>query len=153
MSFQHILDNIRDNIGGELKHIHLLTRKDIRNIEKSYHLNSVQQSNDDTTSVACWVQEMKEIPENIPAVFFYKQQERLCYRHTNNHTKFHDEEIWSPKNLCIDSTQENNGYDFLLVTIVVVDEFGDGYLVGWFLSNRERTSLYWKTFLNQFRKE
>ena len=69
VSFQHILDNIRDNVGGELKRIHLLTRKDIRNIEKSYHLNSVQRSNDDATSVACWVQEMKEIPENNPVVF------------------------------------------------------------------------------------
>ena len=61
VSFQHILENIRDNVGGELKRIHLLTRKDIRNIEKSYHLNSVQRSNDDATSVACWVQEMMKI--------------------------------------------------------------------------------------------
>ena len=33
-----------------------------------YHLNSAQLSNDDTTSVAYWVQEMKEIPENNPVV-------------------------------------------------------------------------------------
>ena len=30
VSFQHILDNVRDNVDGELKRIHLLTRKDIR---------------------------------------------------------------------------------------------------------------------------
>ena len=77
---------------------------------------------------------MKEIPENNPVVFFNKQQGRLCYRHTNNHTKFHDEEIWSPKNRF---NSRNNGYDFWLVTIVVIDEFGDGYPVGWCLSNRE----------------
>ena len=133
VSFQHILDNIRDNVGGELKRIHLLTRKDIRNIEKSYHLNSVQRSNDDAASVACWVQ---EIPENNPVVF-YKQQGSLQSEDCDNMSKedfaigiqttiqssmmrkFGHQRI-----VCIDST---NGYDFLLVTIEVVDE---GYPVG-----------------------
>ena len=42
--------------------------------------------------------------------------------------------------VCIDSTHGTNDYDFSLVTIltiVVLDEFGKGYLVGWCLLNRE----------------
>ena len=39
--------------------------------------------------------------------------------------------------LCIDSTHGTNSYNFSLVTLVVVDEFGEGYPVGWSLSNCE----------------
>ena len=39
--------------------------------------------------------------------------------------------------LCIDSTHGTSSDDFTLVTIVVVDDFGEGYPVGWCLSNRE----------------
>ena len=35
VSFQHILDNIRNSVGDDLKRIHLITRKDIRNTEKA----------------------------------------------------------------------------------------------------------------------
>ena len=36
VNFQHILDNIRESLGTEFKRIHLLTRKDITNIEKAW---------------------------------------------------------------------------------------------------------------------
>ena len=149
MSFQRIFDNIRDNVGGELKCIHLLCRKDIRNIEKSYRFNSVQRSNDDATSVAYWVLEMMENPENNP-VIFYKHQgspqseecDNLCEDdfaiciqtpiQRSIMKKFGHQRI-----ICIDSTHGTNGYDFSLVTKVVVDEFSEGYPVGWCLSNQE----------------
>ena len=41
------------------------------------------------------------------------------------------------KIVCVDSTHSTTGYDFSLVTVVVVDEYGEGYPVGWCLSNRE----------------
>ena len=31
--------------------------------------------------------------------------------------------------VCIDSTHKTTGYDFLLITVMVVDEFGEGYPV------------------------
>lgn len=51
VDFQHILDNIRDSIGKEFNRIHLLTRKDITNIEKAYGLRVAQRHKDDATSV------------------------------------------------------------------------------------------------------
>ena len=39
--------------------------------------------------------------------------------------------------VCIDSTHKSTGYDFLLITVVVVDEFGEGYPVAWCLCNKE----------------
>ena len=41
------------------------------------------------------------------------------------------------KVICIDSTHKTTGYDFLLITVMVVDEYGEGYPVAWCLSNRE----------------
>ena len=40
------------------------------------------------------------------------------------------------KVICIDATHGTNGYDFSLISVVVVDEFGEGYPTAWCLSNR-----------------
>ena len=41
------------------------------------------------------------------------------------------------KGMCVDSTHGTTGYDFLLTSLLVVDEFGAGQPAGWCLSNRE----------------
>ena len=41
------------------------------------------------------------------------------------------------KVICIDGTHGTNGYDFTLITIIVVDEYGEGFPVAWCISNRE----------------
>ena len=39
--------------------------------------------------------------------------------------------------ICIDSTYGTNMYDFHLITVVVIDEYGESIPVAWTLSNRE----------------
>ena len=39
--------------------------------------------------------------------------------------------------VCIDSTHKTTGYDFLLITMLVVDEYGEGLPVAWCLSTQE----------------
>lgn len=39
--------------------------------------------------------------------------------------------------ICCDSIYGINGYDFLLIIIYVIDEFGEGMLVVWCLFNYE----------------
>ena len=41
--------------------------------------------------------------------------------------------------ILIDSTHGTTGYDFQLISIVVVDELGEGYPTVWCLSSREAT--------------
>ena len=55
------------------------------------------------------------------------------------------------KILCMDSTHGTNSYDFQLVTIIVVDEYGEGYPVAWCLSNRE-DQFALENFLKPIRK-
>ena len=50
--------------------------------------------------------------------------------------------------LCIDSTRKTTGYDFPLITILVIDEFGERYPVAWCFS----PSLLLDIFLS-YRKE
>ena len=39
--------------------------------------------------------------------------------------------------VCIDATHKTNGYDFPLISVVVIDEFGEGFPAAWCISNRE----------------
>ena len=38
VTIEHILDSIRDNVGDSIERIHLISRKDIRNIERAFGL-------------------------------------------------------------------------------------------------------------------
>ena len=39
--------------------------------------------------------------------------------------------------ICMDATHRTNAYDFLLITVLVVDEFGGGIPVAWAITNSE----------------
>jgi hypothetical protein len=128
--------------------VHLLNRKDIANIEKSFHINSVSHPNDDATSVHYWVNEVMGTEHN--PVIFYKPQGSpqhqdwdnlanddfvLCLQTPLQATLM--KELCHNRVLCIDSTHGTNMYNFQLITVVVADELGEGIPVAWCLSNRE----------------
>ena len=149
VSEDHIIDDIRNNIGDKLKRIHLLTRKDIRNIEHAFGIKSIERHSDDAKSVALWIEEMKLKDESNPVILYKPQgvpQPQECDNIGDNdfvialqtplqrdmmQTRGHGQTI------CIDSTFGTNGYHFTLITILVIDEYGEGFPVGWCLSNRE----------------
>ena len=111
-------------------------------------MNSTQRHKDDATSLQCWVNEC-EGKETNP-VLLYKGQGIPQANDTDNLSdndfvlclqtplqatllkRFGDQKI-----VCIDSTHGTNSNSFTLVTVLVVDEFGEGYPVAWCLSNRE----------------
>ena len=76
VAVQHIIDEIRDNVGDRFERIHLITRKDITNIERSYGLQGSRRHNDDATSVQLWVEEVNRMGKNNP-VLMYKPQGKL----------------------------------------------------------------------------
>ncbi len=39
--------------------------------------------------------------------------------------------------ICVDATHGTNVYDFQVISIVVVDEFGEGFPAAWCICNRE----------------
>ena len=43
----------------------------------------------------------------------------------------------SDRVICVDSTHGTNSYNFSLITVMVIDEYGEGFPVAWCISNRE----------------
>ena len=149
VSTDHILDTIRDNMGDKVNRIHLLTRKDIRNIEHTFGIKSIERHSDDAKSVALWVAEMQLKPSSNPVILYKPQgtaQPNECDNLTDDdfvialQTPLQAEmlkQFGHERTICIDSTFGTTGYNFTLITVIVIDEYGEGYPVAWCLSNRE----------------
>ena len=139
----------------------MLTRKDLHNIKSSFNLINARKNKDDATSVDCWVSKMTQT-ESTNAVIFYKPRGSPQGYDCND---FSDEDfavcIQTPfqaimmhklgegKIICIYSTHGTTGYNFSLVTIIVVDELGKG---GWCFSNRE-DAIVIRKFLEAIKRE
>ena len=73
VTFERILDDIRENVSTKLSRIHLMTRKDISNIQRAYGLRSVEKHNDDALSVSAWVEEFMTKGEENPFLLYKPQ--------------------------------------------------------------------------------
>ena len=51
----------------------------------------------------------------------------------------------------MEGTHRRNVYNFFLITILVLDDIGEGVLVGWMISNKEDAAVIWQ-FLLKFRQ-
>ncbi|XP_072385917.1 uncharacterized protein [Diabrotica undecimpunctata] len=152
VSSKIVLQNVRDSIGGELKRVDLLTRKDITNIKHSYGIDLKDgcRHKDDATSVHLWVTECLQT-DSCP-ILFYKQQGILM----DNHPEFNNNDFCLFMNvvqkeilikfgksvIAIDGTHGLNSYDFELTTVLVKDEFGNGFPTAFLFSNRKDTFIY-----------
>ena len=119
ISFQAILDNIRDSVtNSQLERIHLLKKKDLYNIQQANNLNhdSVRHTND-AISVECWVQEMNN------DVLFYKPQNVLLKGHPEliqqdfvlvimTQGQLEMLQNFGDDCICLDETHGLNGYGF-----------------------------------------
>ena len=148
VSKDKILGDIRENgmEGEAFKRYHLTDMKDLSNISRAFGRGEVQRSENDQESVWVWIQEWQE-SENNP-VLFYKLQGETAPEDLNLlqedffiviQTPFQKAmaQKFTSKGVCIDTTHGTTGYDFLLTTVMVTDECGEGLPVAWFLSNHE----------------
>ena len=143
--FQTILDDVRDSICNEkLEQTHLLTKKDLFNIEQSFNLNneSVRHSND-AVSIEAGVKQM----EDSGSVLFYKPQDVQCERYPQLRkedivliimNEGQTEMLLKVENdyICTDGTHGINAYDFECNTLVTLDEVREGFPCAFLISNR-----------------
>ncbi len=147
VTIEKIMDNIRDKILTAVTREQLVTRMDIHNIKRQYNIEGIEKSNNDLTSVSAWVGELEALEYNPITVFKVQgidQTESTDNLAQNDfilgiQTKFQRDMMikFSNNGICVDTTHKTNQYDFLLLTLMVLDEFGEGIPVGWMLSNRE----------------
>ena len=147
VTFDKILDDIRSSVSDDFKKIHLIQRKDINNIECAFKLEGGQRHHDDATSVAAWVEEMRGMGEDN-VVLSYKPQgadddttglkrdDFLIVLQTPIQAEMF-KKFAEGKVVCIDATHGTNAYDFKLITLLVVDEYGERFPVAWCITNKE----------------
>ena len=146
VTLDKILDDVRSSVSDNFKRVHLLQRKDNHNIERIFKLDGGQRHHDDATSVAAWVEEMRGKGEGN-VVLSYKPQgtsDDKTGLQTDDfiivlQTPVQAEMLkkFGGKVVCVDATHGTNAYEFKLITLLVVDEYGEGFPVAWCIANRE----------------
>lgn len=142
VSSTKILDRIRESVGEDFQRIHLINKKDIRNIAQTYKIiDGAVRDQNDAVSVDMWVKNSSNIilykkqGEIDTANVFNKEDFLLAFMTTSQKQllhKFGNEGI-----ICMDATHGTNPYDFKLITILTVDDFEEGFPVAFLFSNRE----------------
>ena len=59
VTFERIIDDIRDSVSSSFSRIHLTRRKDLSNIQRAFGLRTVEKHREDAISVDIWVEEFK----------------------------------------------------------------------------------------------
>ena len=160
VSREKILDEVRDSVSGNLGRYHLIAQKDLANIERAYGLRNVQRHSNDQQSVLAWIEEWRQSEHN--PILYYKLQGQdaeegfdlmkedffIVVQSPLQKQMF---EKFAPKGVCCDSTHGTNAYDFSLTTVLVIDDFGQGFPVAWCLSSHEDFTTM-TLFFNEIKK-
>lgn len=126
----------------------MITKKDIQNIRTKFNLldKAIKHPND-AKSVDLWVNEMRDNEFN-DCILIYKKQGDLTESIGLSKEDFllgimtlAQKEILKKFGnngiICMDAMHGTNPYDFNLITILTVDDFGEGFPVAFLISNRE----------------
>ena len=144
-------------VGDDFTREYLTNRQDVRNVLNQYNIRGIEKHPSDHSSVCAWVSELRTSQGFDPIIYFKQQGDEdgtlgkehflLCIQ-----TEFQLEMLkeFGHRVICIDATHATNMYDFLLITVLVVDEFGEGVPVAWAISNKEDTGTL-SLFLEQLR--
>ena len=146
-----IMDNIRGYTGGGITREHLVTKQDIHNIKNHYNIEGIIRHFNDLTNVCVWVEEMKCQAYN--PILLFKQQGEPQPDSMDNvgvndfiigiQTEFQRDMLLKYGDVCVcmDATHGTNSYDFNLITVLVIDGFGEGIPVAWAIANREDVTI------------
>ncbi|XP_068083806.1 uncharacterized protein, partial [Anabrus simplex] len=161
--FQAILDKIRESVTDpKLERIHLITKQDLYNIERSFNLSSKSvRHQEDGTSVEAWVNEVNS--GDSPCVLFYKPQGTTSEKHPNlrsddfvliimNSAQSEILKKYGSDCICTDGTHGLNSYGFELITLLVLDDLRQGFPCAFLISNRsdqEILSLFFTYIKNE----
>ena len=149
VTFDRIIDDIRSNISSRVDRVHLITKKDVSNIQQSFGLQGVERHPDDATSLAAMIKDLNSDTEEGRSVLFSKFQSDEAFNLDSNlDSKDFMIVIQTPlqahmfqafghnRVVCMDATHGTNAYRFHIITLLVVDDFGEGMPVAWCISNR-----------------
>ncbi|XP_074597930.1 uncharacterized protein LOC141852725 [Brevipalpus obovatus] len=126
---ERILRDIRSTVDSELSRVHLITKKDLQNIEASYNLfDDMRHHSDDFTSIEAWIEQCKDLEDN-PVLLYQPgndSKEGFMLGIMNDYQRFMLKKFGS-NIVCIDSTHGTNAYKFQLTTLLIIDDNNHGF--------------------------
>ena len=116
----------------------------------AFTIGCVYKDANDQTSVAVWVEELQAMGDDSPVILYKPQgvppsdmselyisaSDFVLGLQTITQRRFMLQ-FGKERAVCLDSTHGTNQYDFPLVTMMVIDDFGQGNLVAFLISNKE----------------
>ena len=143
-----ILNSIRNNL-DEIDRTALLCRQDVHNISHQYNIEGIKLHANDHRSVSLWVNSMgdQDDDSNDNPVFIFKQQGQEQSSDVDDlskddllveiQTSFQRDMLkkFGTEAVSMDSTHGTNIYDFFLITILILDDLGEGVSVGCIICN------------------
>uniref|UniRef100_T1ITT2 ZSWIM1/3 RNaseH-like domain-containing protein n=1 Tax=Strigamia maritima TaxID=126957 RepID=T1ITT2_STRMM len=128
----------------------LIRKKDLNNIKQQFNITGTKRHHHDHTSVSLLVDELKSSVEN--PILYYKPIGKPCEQFATIlpddfilviQTEFQRNIFNNLGNdvICIDSTHNTTQYDVKLITVLCVDEWGEGIPILWCISNKETTEV------------
>ncbi|XP_049529014.1 uncharacterized protein LOC119462611 [Dermacentor silvarum] len=153
VSLDAVLDGVRQHLDGTFQRVNLLTRQDLHNIMRDNNIiNHERLHSNDYISVQLWVERMHAEKDN-PVLFFKHQgqPDKADILDRPPHDLLDEKDFMlaimtepqqelfkklGTDRVCIYGTHGTTGFDFQLVTVLVVDEFGTGFPVAYCITNR-----------------
>ena len=84
VTFDRIIDDIRSNISSRVDRVHLITKKDVSNIQRSFGLQGVERHPDDATSLVAMIKDLNSDTEEGRSVLFSKFQSDEAFNLDSN---------------------------------------------------------------------
>lgn len=141
VTIDKVLDDIRDQVGTSIKRQHLINRQDVNNIKRQFNIDGIERHKEDQMSVFAKLQTL----DYNPVTAFKPQGKESIDNLAKDdfllaiQTQFQCDlmKTFGTRLICMDATHGTNHYHFKLVTVLILDEFGEGVPVGWMVSNKE----------------
>lgn len=138
-----VIDQLRNEFDCSIKKENIITRKDVYNISVKFGLLHKYKLHDvDAISVDLQIKRFAQNYSN-PIVLYKTQGTEYFPLDTNDfmiiiltETQIAVLKKFSSEKLSIDSTHGTNQYNFNLPTIIVIDEFGEGYPAAFCISSK-----------------
>ena len=146
ISRDSIMEGMRDSEGERMRQLELMKQRDVK---ESLGVETVQKHRNEKDSVLAWILQWEGTEEN--PVLFYKMPGPTSDPGLNllaedyiiiiqSPFQKHMTQKLSSRGVWCDSTQGTTIYDFHLMTLLALDEFGEGFPMAWCISNRDDES-------------
>lgn len=131
----------------------LTTRRDLLNVQRDFNLTNLIDGRchqSDYISVNLWIEKMNQLPDHENPIVFHVQDATTFFLLISTEFQKQMLQQFGSRAICIDSTHGTNEYDFHLTTIVVIDEYGNGFPCSYCISEN-KDSATWSLYFQKLK--